>query len=415
VATFDWLPREPAEAVGFDIRERRYHCPKSPRLDPDHPVAEVTATLLRNTPISGKVLLPDGRPAAGTLLQAEGRGKTNMYCRTLARTAEDGSYSMPVFPDQSYIIAVLDDDWAAPSKTGVIVREGAPVTGLDFRLGPGTVIHGTVRIGPERRPAADKTVTLIEQGPPPPEDMRRGYPGQTGLVRWATTDETGSYSIRVGRGRFSLRGPEQQDTEDLVVTGEAEIVRDFSPARASRGALSGQVIHGKDGSPAAGATLRGESVWSNPGAGGHAGFRAVADQQGAFRTERWRDRLVLYATSKDGSHAALREISEDDEVVTVRLLAAATLVGKVVDAEGRPLPRRQVTCRPNPGWIEGTFRLSLSDVTDEEGRFAIPGVAHGMEWTVRAVTGPSDLQADARVDVVGPVETEVPDLVVRPR
>ena len=51
-----------------------------------------------------------------------------------ARTAADGTYAMDLPPEQSYLIAVVDDEWAAPSLGGVVVREGVPRTGLDLTL-----------------------------------------------------------------------------------------------------------------------------------------------------------------------------------------------------------------------------------------------------------------------------------------
>ena len=63
--------------------------------------------LLHNTRIGGIVRHADGRPAAGVLIRAEGRGATNHYCRIHTRTREDGTYAIDVYPDQSYLIAVL--------------------------------------------------------------------------------------------------------------------------------------------------------------------------------------------------------------------------------------------------------------------------------------------------------------------
>ena len=68
------------------------------------------------TPIRGVVRQPDGRPAAGILLRVEGRGATNHYCRMQTRTAKDGSYVLEVYPEQSYIVAVLDEPSRRPES-----------------------------------------------------------------------------------------------------------------------------------------------------------------------------------------------------------------------------------------------------------------------------------------------------------
>ena len=139
LAAFDWIPPELTEGVTILYTGKEYSLPHPPSQDAKPPYTTLTAKFFRTTPIRGKVTLPDGKPAAGILLQIEGRGDTNFYFRADVRTNDDGSYSLNVFPNQSYMIAVTDKDWAAPAKTGVVVKEGEPRTGLDFRLGKGTL------------------------------------------------------------------------------------------------------------------------------------------------------------------------------------------------------------------------------------------------------------------------------------
>src|SRR5262249_40946106 len=153
-----------------------------------------------------KVLLPDGKPAAGIALQVEGRGNTNHYFRGLTRTGADGSYRLEVYPEQSYLIAVTDERGAAPSRQGLPVRGGQPKKGLDFRLSQGTLIRGRVTLGRDRKPAAGQTVTLIEQGSPITQEVGGTWAQREELVRWATTDRDGRYAIRVGPGTYRMRG-----------------------------------------------------------------------------------------------------------------------------------------------------------------------------------------------------------------
>ncbi len=232
IATFDWIPKELEDNVPFVIRGKRYHCPQSPLLKASGDDVELTARLFRNTRISGKMLLPDEKPAAGILIQAEGRGDTNHYCRTQARTSSDGRYVMrDIYPNQSYIIAVIDEEWAAPSYTGVIMREDQPRDDLDFRLTRGTLIHGRVTVRWDKTPAVGQTITLTQKGVLIPEEFGGGK--KESLVRWARTDSEGRYSLRVGPGEYELRasffegGVPQSERETLNLGGEKEIVRDF--------------------------------------------------------------------------------------------------------------------------------------------------------------------------------------------
>ncbi len=172
VASFEWLPRQLGDrAVTFLCAERSYHLPDAPAFLPSKPDAPLVARLFSNVPIRGKVTLPDGKPAGGILLQAEGRGNTNFYCRQLARTRADGTYSLLVYADQSYLIAVTDEQWAAPSKTGLIAR-GPDLRGHRFPpeqrdADPGQV-HGRTRQQARRR-ADDHADPTRERTPRRPQ------------------------------------------------------------------------------------------------------------------------------------------------------------------------------------------------------------------------------------------------------
>src|SRR5262245_56985779 len=189
IAVFDWIPHDVHETVTALHINDAYSLPDAPFFDPAKPVVPLLARLFRNVPISGKVLLPDGKPAAGILLQVEGRGNTNHYFRNVVRTKADGSYSLLVYPNQSYLIAVTDDQWAAPSIRGLLVREDEPREDLTFRLSTGTLIQGKLTLGGDNKPAANQTITLIEQGAAIARDVGGNWAQREELVRWSTTDK----------------------------------------------------------------------------------------------------------------------------------------------------------------------------------------------------------------------------------
>ncbi len=72
LAAFEWIPPDPTEGVTILYSGAEYSLPHPPSQDPKPPYTMLTAKLFRNTPISGKVTLPDGKAAAGILLQIEG-------------------------------------------------------------------------------------------------------------------------------------------------------------------------------------------------------------------------------------------------------------------------------------------------------------------------------------------------------
>ena len=117
----------------------------------------VTAKLTRTVAIRGRVVGLDGKPAAGIKVGAVGTGQGADSGYGQATTAADGSYEMQVSAREAYAVFVDDKDWAAPTRLDVVVREGKPVDGVDFMLGRGTFIRGTVTVGPTNNQPLNST------------------------------------------------------------------------------------------------------------------------------------------------------------------------------------------------------------------------------------------------------------------
>jgi len=382
LATFAWMPRDLEDVTQFLVQDRAYHCPDTAWLDPAHPDQPLTARLLSNGRLRGRVFFPDGRPAPGVTVQAEGRGWTNHYYRNQATSGPDGSYEFVVYPNQSYLVAVTDADWAARSLQGVVVREGEVRTDLDLHLLSGTLLRGRVSLGPEGQPASGQTVTLIERGRGLRGDLR-GLAKQERSVRWAQADGDGRYGFRVGPGRYELRGPAPSLAEKLTLDGEAEVVRDFHLPWLARAVLAGEVRRWGQGRVVANARVCAESVVP-----GHAGFETYTDGQGRFSSERWRDRMVIYARDSEGVEAGYTEIGEEDDVVMVEVSPAVAACGRVVDCEGSPLCNEHVFCRmrvTRRDWTEVTLQFEAR--TDIAGAFTMPGLLVGSSCDVCVLRG----------------------------
>ena len=204
MAVFDWLPKDISGGM-FMIRSGAYTCPDPPRHERGGP-SELTFRLLRDTRLSGMVRFPDGRPAPLVLVRAQGSPPNLGKSIVGARTGKDGSYNLDVPPERSYTLSIDDVTWAAPSLQNIVVREGQRQTGLDITLSKGTLVHGQVTEGPERRPSASAEVSLVEEGGLQPKSLRRGGSGTGQLTRRAITDSQGGYQFRVGPGRYWLMG-----------------------------------------------------------------------------------------------------------------------------------------------------------------------------------------------------------------
>ena len=152
---FDWLPADVERNIAFSVREGDYSYNATAKLSHEGDGGlsfdiELPAAPAR---VGGKVTYSDGKPAAGIVIEAEGMGSSQCN-RYWARTDEDGHYRLKVGSNGSYIIAVADDQWAATSHLGIILKPGERREDLDFRLKRGTLIHGTVSGGKE--PSAEE-------------------------------------------------------------------------------------------------------------------------------------------------------------------------------------------------------------------------------------------------------------------
>lgn len=419
VATFDWLPARVNEGIPFLMHEDDYSCPDSPVYQGTG-TAELTARLLRNVRISGIVRQADGRPAAGVLIQAEGRGATNHYCRKFTRTGADGRYAIDVYADQMYVIAVSDDRWAARSLTNIIVREGRPQGGLDFNLFRGTLLEGRVTRGPERTPVSGGSLSLIQDGASMLEGPGApigGKDGEQTLVRFATTDAQGRYRFRVGPGRYRaiIPGSSGLSTE-LVVDkpDEATIVRDFhltepEPPKIFEGRVVEKVAGGDR--PLA------EAMVEAVGLGNRQGFSARADAEGRFRGPRRDDGpLVIYARSLDGKLAGFTLVPAGTDEGLATVTPASKVSGRVLDRSGQPRGgyKVQVKLESGPDFVS-SGRVFRHIRTDDRGRYTLDGAVVGGvgEASVTAEDFPRSLAVDVqRFEIKGEDTVEVPDLTI---
>lgn len=364
IATFDWLPFDMVGGTALLCRSEQYHEPNSVHFDPADANKPLVTRLLRLATMSGKLTLPDGKAAGRILLQIEGRGQTNRYFRGVVRTRSDGTWSLPVYPNQTYVVAVTNENWAAKSRANVVAREDEKIAGLDFKLEKGTLVHGRVTVGKDKKPGGNQTITLIEN--------------QT-LVRWATTDKNGEYRIRVADGAYEIRF--EQTREALAVNGLPSIVRNYHLDRLPRGELRG-LVKLADGKPAANAHIIGEPI----GAPGHAGMEGLTDSQGRYVVDRWHDKMHLYARDENSNQAAIIAIDEDTEKADLALAPAASAVGQLVDRAGLLVAGAIVQCNLTVKQGKAVLQIQIHTTTDAAGQFRLGGLIDGSECAISAYT-----------------------------
>ena len=386
VATFDFVPASNQGRITFWPRTPKHWPPQRPMYDPQSGQGELTVRMVRKVRVSGRVRLPDGRPAEGIRVEAGGAGHQDDRFAESARTDAKGQFELLVYPDQIYMFAVIDPKWGAPLRDRIVVRPDTPVDGIDFQLAPGTKVHGRVIVGRERKPLADQYMEVYQYGTDLdglPEDPR--LPNPTGnrvrvrplIVRWTRTDAEGRYEFCLGPGNYDVRGPAHTEIQKFSVEDQKSIAFDFRTPRPDMGIITGRVVRREDSQPVAGAEVVGIPITKR----GHADLRETTDEQGRFRKEHWLDETLFYVeTSRGLKGLVVMPVGEQDVTIPVQPVASAR--GRLVDATGEPIPDRRIEYGIRvvfPGEsLQHRFGGSIR--TDAAGRFVIEGLVAGQEY-----------------------------------
>jgi protocatechuate 3,4-dioxygenase beta subunit len=389
---FDWLPSD-VTMVEFSACDGNYTYNEDIefRMREGGSRERVVVKLRKPALISGRVTTPDGKPAAGVSVQAEGVHASCNYFRGDARTDAEGTYWLRVDPNEVYMVGVVDRNWAAPSYVNLVLKEGDNREHLDFRLCKGTLVHGRITVGPEKRPYKSVEcegipyVSVIQCGPDteiPAEWSCSGSscrlkPGTAvkcspRLCRWANIDAEGRYAIHLCPGKYNLRLPLQfEKAVSMVVGDQREIVRDSNTLRLPFRRFQIRTVNAA-GKPVGDCQL---TYFVNA--------VAKTDKDGRFSRMLGREDTALYARNQQANLAGFKMVPQDDKdevEATIEMHPAATLTGRVVDGGGRPVADAQVFCnfhKPQPRTEACYFRTKAK--TDQNGKYAIAGLFPGFQ------------------------------------
>jgi Carboxypeptidase regulatory-like domain len=363
IATFDWFPPFLNRDTPFACISSEWYEPHYTQFDPAYPERQLVTGLLRYATLNGIITFPDGKPAAGILLQVE--GFANGSYRRLARTNAEGKWSVQVNPGMNCFVTPTSDDWAAKGLAVNAAKEGEAIAVPEIRLGKGTLIQGRVTVGKDKKPVIDGTVTLIREG--------------RTLVRWAKTDMSGYYRIRLGEGLYMIQV--EKRIEPLEVREQPAIERSFHLDRWQFGQLSG-AIKLADGKPAASARIQ-TTLQSAPG---YASAQGLADDQGNYRLTRSTDKAWFYASDPDGTQAGIIFVDEDTEKIDLVLARAGAILGQLVEPNGQPVIEARIYCLMTVGQGKDAKHARLETTTDNSGRFYLGGAIVGSECQIKVWT-----------------------------
>ena len=230
VAEFDWMPADLEGTVSFVSLTETLWSPEQLRLDFAN--GQIDLRVLRRTVLAGHVRQPDGKPAAGRLVQARGAGYSDLPGFGHAISAADGRFEMQVCPEHAYTLVVEDDRWVA-NRVGIVVREDQPVTDVDLQLVQGTVLIGRVLRGPDNTAVPDTQVHAVLEGGPIPAELKdpgrpfRNVTPEMSFALWRKTNADGKYRFVLGPGEYRVYSPPHSVPGHFNLTVSGEVEREF--------------------------------------------------------------------------------------------------------------------------------------------------------------------------------------------
>ena len=321
------------------------------RLEPGE--NEIDLLLPPGHEVSGSVLGPGGEPVAGASVSLRERGAFHV-----AVTGADGEFRFEGVPDGLYR-AVAEAPGFGGSEAWQVAVDGAPVSGLELRLGKTAAVSGRV-VGAAAAALVSARVhasRLLGETRSVPVDGDGRYrldglaPGEWSLSAAVpdhrqraervvlAADEERTLDLEVGSG-FTLSG---RIVRDSVTVGEARVL------------LSHELEDGSSGS----------SVRDSPGA-----FRFSGLEAGRYAVE---------ATS-GGELARAEVLLDGDQELLLELRPAGEVRGRVLATDGTPIQGARVSLEAeDPGADSRRARATVhhQTLTDSLGAFRVAGLREG--------------------------------------
>ena len=331
--------------------------------------------------ISGEVIYANSnKPAANVPIRAVG-AEPGMETVPITHTGMDGTYTLKDLIVGPYVVMVGDTWewhetflWRARAQEGIHVKADNVYTGVDFSLTPGAFVEGQITDGDTGQPVAGIQIQAYDTTHPPTQ----------GMGHWLKTDTNGRHRFRVAPGEVSIfAAPTNTNSEyyfehpegeyrGTVAVGETISDIDFVCYR-------GYAIHGTvqtaDNELVEGASVR---LAMDAGFSGH----TETDERGQFRLNGVSSSIseVIVDAAHELLHGqgAWSKGQTDPVVITVAQRITATIVGQVIDENGKPIAHAGIGL----SWEEGYGGRAISSPiteTDSEGNFTVGPTFRG-KW-----------------------------------
>lgn len=387
IAKVGWIPRDNLRVVSPQIWSDEW---KEDELNVDHIKEGITTQKLRRKlPVAGRLVVPEAIDPTGILISGMGFGTSNHLDLASVRAAADGTFTLMVPAGHSYVIGILDTEWACDPWTGDLRtdRDSKQVQ-VELALYPATPLAVRVTRGPDHQPV---TSTFVQLGTE--RDFKyTGDAGErgnaSGRVRcWLLTDAEGVARVGVGRGeqKVSLSAGEWTEERTLDVKSADPIDVDFYRPWIGKRKITGELVDADQPfSPSPAATIM---AWTTRSPRMPLQHAPRLLDQGKFELEFDAEHASLLFLDPEQKRSGSLEISPQDSSLTLKLQPTATYGGTLLDEAGQAIADHEIFLAP-----EGNF---ASAIVSQQ-----PGAAGKFHWD--AVPVQTALTVRVRGDLFSP-------------
>ncbi|MDX9972299.1 MAG: sigma-70 family RNA polymerase sigma factor [FCB group bacterium] len=319
--------------------------------------------------IEGKLLLSDGRPAAGYSVHLQSGVMSFLVNLSEAKTNADGTFQLDKIAAATYEVG-----FGSPGELGWSFPDGLEKLTVE----KGIVLKNVVLRLPETKDVFSITGRVVDKTGKSLEGIRvvsKG-PGNTSAgERGALTDREGAFTLdRLAEGSYSVKA----DCFDIKSHSPASFPEVQAGTQGLKivldglGRVEGRVVSDRDGKPISEFETyfsEGKNKVVDPQMLANRGD--IKDPNGAFLRKDVYTGTQTFVVKAPGYAPALQVVEVKEGQTTTaaefRLEAAAKLVGNVVDENGKPIANVGIYLNVQPGIGQGNA-LALSG---EDGTFSL--------------------------------------------
>ncbi len=360
-ATAEFIAKKPRKATVSTFNPENY---RGGTLQYSSGQSDIEIALPPEARIEGTVVeKATGKPAAGIrIIASSGRNRPNFGAEPVV-SGEDGTFTINALGPGTYTLGMVtpagkEAEWIAETVE-IVTEPGKTTSGVRIELSKGGLLEVVITEAAGNKPVADARVSIRQQD-------RSEYFG-------SVSDANGVAAVRLVPGEYQISGIyrdsyTRQQLEETVTIEDGKTTR-VEKQLTSLPKITG-VVRDEQDNPVQGAKLQVCPMGT--------GQDVSSDTDGKFEITwdpgRWHSSetpaMVLVARYEQGNLAAAVDVDEDTRTKDITLHPGLTLIGRVVDPDGKGIADSQVTpMLQGPRW--GSSIRNSQATTDGDGKFEI--------------------------------------------